>query len=71
MFLASSSRHIGFAFLPKYEEEPFLRTIEKYKIQIISIVPPIMVMLAKSPLVDKYDLSSIKGTLMSFRNPKL
>lgn len=61
MFLASSSRHVSFVFLPKYEEEPFLKAIEKYKIQILSVVPPIMVMLAKSPLVDKYDLSSIKG----------
>jgi 4-coumarate--CoA ligase len=47
-------------FLKKFEENLFLRTIEKYRITILSLVPPIMVLLAKSPLVDKYDLSSVK-----------
>ncbi|CAH1365656.1 unnamed protein product [Tenebrio molitor] len=47
-------------FLKKFEENLFLRTIEKYRITILSLVPPIMILLTKSPLVDKYDLSSVK-----------
>lgn len=34
-------------------------TLQKYKVNTITVVPPVMVMLAKSPLFDKYDLSSI------------
>lgn len=44
----------------RFEEELFLQSIEKYKIEYLMVVPPIMVFLAKHPLVDKYDLSSIK-----------
>ncbi|KAF3421263.1 hypothetical protein E2986_08087 [Frieseomelitta varia] len=36
--------------LPRFEEEMFLRTIEKYKIEHITIVPPLMVFLAKHPI---------------------
>lgn len=43
-----------------FKEEAFLETIEKYKIEVLSLVPPLMVFLAKHPIVDKYDLSSIK-----------
>lgn len=43
-----------------FQEESFLKTIEKYKIKILPMVPPLMVFLAKHPIVDKYDLSCIK-----------
>lgn len=33
---------------------------QKYKIEILSVPPPIIVFLAKSPIVDKYDLSCLK-----------
>ncbi|XP_031843333.1 luciferin 4-monooxygenase [Nomia melanderi] len=46
--------------LPRFEENMFLRTIEKYRIEYITLVPPLMVFLAKHPIVDKYDLSSVK-----------
>ncbi|KAL6261182.1 hypothetical protein P5V15_008706 [Pogonomyrmex californicus] len=43
-----------------FEDELFLRYVEKYKIQYLPVVPSLMIFLAKHPLVDKYDLSSIK-----------
>lgn len=46
--------------LSRFGEKIFLETIEKYRIQYLSIVPPLMVFLAKHPLVDKYDLSCVK-----------
>ncbi|XP_012240593.1 luciferin 4-monooxygenase [Bombus vosnesenskii] len=46
--------------LPRFEEKLFLHAIEKYKIEHITVVPPLMVFLAKHPIVDKYNLSSIK-----------
>lgn len=38
----------------------FLKAIEKYKVAVVPVVPPIMVFLAKHPIVSKFDLSSIK-----------
>lgn len=46
-------------FLPKFEEHMFLNAIQSYKPNIAFLVPPLLVFLAKSPLVDKYDLSSL------------
>lgn len=39
---------------PKFEFEVFLQKICHYKITTLHLVPPIIVLLAKSPLVDKY-----------------
>ncbi|KAG4067360.1 hypothetical protein HA402_000351 [Bradysia odoriphaga] len=47
-------------FLPKFEEVSFLRCIETYKTNTMFMVPPLMVFLAKSPVVSEYDTSSIK-----------
>lgn len=46
--------------IKKFEENLFLKTIEKYKITTLPLVPPLAVFLAKSPLVNRYDLSSVK-----------
>lgn len=59
MIMNACSRDNTFVFLPKYDNESFLKCIQDYKISSVSVVPPIMVFLAKSPLVDKYDLSSL------------
>jgi len=44
-----------------FEEELFLKYVEKYKIQYLPVVPSVVAFLAKHPLVDKYDLSCIKA----------
>ena len=46
--------------LSRFEEKLFLSCIEKYRIEHLTLVPPLMVFLAKHPIVDKYDLSCIK-----------
>lgn len=46
--------------LPKFEEASFLRCFEKYRCTVAFLVPPLLVFLAKHPIVDKYDLSSLK-----------
>lgn len=46
--------------LPKFEEEAFLRSIEQYKPTGSFMVPPLMVFMAKHPLVDKYDVTSLR-----------
>ncbi|XP_063831315.1 uncharacterized protein LOC135080576 isoform X2 [Ostrinia nubilalis] len=42
-----------------FNPHKYLNAIQKYKINILLAVPPIVVFLAKSPLVSKYDLSSV------------
>ncbi|XP_034251150.1 4-coumarate--CoA ligase 1-like [Thrips palmi] len=45
---------------PRFEEELFLRAVQDYKISTLFVVPPLMVFLGKHPIVDKYNLSSVK-----------
>jgi len=44
----------------KFEFEDFLKAVETYKVTNLTLVPPVVLALAKSPLTDKYDLSSVK-----------
>lgn len=46
--------------LDKFEETLFLSSIEKYRISLMGLVPPLVLFLAKHPLVDKYDISSVE-----------
>ena len=46
--------------LPRFELEPFLDAIGKNECTWVFIAPPIAVALAKHPLVDRYDTSSVK-----------
>ncbi|KAF2880010.1 hypothetical protein ILUMI_26169 [Ignelater luminosus] len=43
----------------KFDEKSYLKTIQDYKITVLYLVPPLAVVLAKSTLLDKYDLSSV------------
>ncbi|CAH2094573.1 unnamed protein product [Euphydryas editha] len=51
--------NIEIVFLIRFDEEQFLETIQKYKVNMTTIVPPLAVFLAKHPLVPKYDLTSL------------
>lgn len=57
--LASSACAAEVVILPKFEEHSFLNAIQTYKINIGFLVPPLLLFLAKSPLVDSYDVSSL------------
>jgi len=45
--------------MPRFDLPQFLELIQKHKITRINLVPPILLALAKHPLVDEYDLSSL------------
>ncbi|GAA0671370.1 4-coumarate--CoA ligase family protein [Kitasatospora atroaurantiaca] len=49
--------------LPRFDLEQFLRTIQEHRIEAILAAPPIVLALAKHPLVDQYDLSSVRYLL--------
>ncbi|KAK6920549.1 AMP-binding enzyme, C-terminal domain [Dillenia turbinata] len=44
----------------RFDFEEMLKAVEKYRITVIPVSPPLVVALAKSDLVDKYDLSSLR-----------
>jgi acyl-CoA synthetase (AMP-forming)/AMP-acid ligase II len=47
--------------LPRFDLEQFLRTIQDHKITRAFVAPPIVLALAKHPLVDQFDLSSLRS----------
>jgi acyl-CoA synthetase (AMP-forming)/AMP-acid ligase II len=46
--------------MPRFELREFLRVIQDYRIKRAYVVPPIVLALAKHPLVDEFDLSSLQ-----------
>ncbi|MFJ1703918.1 AMP-binding protein [Kitasatospora sp. NPDC088346] len=51
--------------LPRFDLEQFLRTIQDQRIEGVFVAPPIALALAKHPLVDSFDLSSLRFVLCS------
>ncbi len=54
--------------MPRFDLTEFLENIANYKCTYVFIAPPVAVALAKHPLVDQYDLSSVH-TIMSGAAP--
>ncbi len=46
--------------MSRFDMEEFLAAVQKYKITSAPLVPPIVLGLAKHPVVDNYDLSSLR-----------
>ncbi|KDO41638.1 hypothetical protein CISIN_1g042783mg [Citrus sinensis] len=46
--------------MQKFEINSLLQLIERYKVTVAPVVPPIVLAIAKSPETEKYDLSSIR-----------
>ncbi|KAI9250560.1 hypothetical protein BDA99DRAFT_487840 [Phascolomyces articulosus] len=46
--------------IPRFDLKTYLELVQKYRITLLSIVPPVAVQLSKDPLVLKYDLSSVR-----------
>ncbi|HEX5707959.1 MAG TPA: 4-coumarate--CoA ligase family protein [Pyrinomonadaceae bacterium] len=46
--------------LPRFDLEQVLGVIQNYKVTIAHLVPPVVLALAKHPVVERYDLSSLK-----------
>ncbi len=54
--------HLGstIVIMPRFDLEQFLELIQKYRVTLSHIVPPIVLKLARDPMIDNYDLSSLK-----------
>lgn len=46
--------------IPRFEMEPFLQIMQKYGVSYANLVPPLVLALAKHPLVSQYDLSKLR-----------
>lgn len=46
--------------IPRFDMEMFLGVMEKYEVSIAPLVPPIVLGLAKHPIVDKFNLSKLR-----------
>jgi acyl-CoA synthetase (AMP-forming)/AMP-acid ligase II len=49
--------------MPSFDLEEFLANIQNHKVTVAYIAPPVAVALAKHPLVDKYDVASLRAIL--------
>ncbi|MCA9946004.1 MAG: AMP-binding protein, partial [Anaerolineales bacterium] len=55
----SLSRGATIVTMPRFELVQFLELVQKHKVTRVNLVPPILVGLAKHPIVDQYDTSSL------------
>jgi acyl-CoA synthetase (AMP-forming)/AMP-acid ligase II len=46
--------------MPRFDFAEFLQTVQKYKLTVLPLVPPIVLGMVKSPAVDQFDLSSVR-----------
>lgn len=53
-------RGLPLVTIPRFDLELFLEIIQKHKITSLNLVPPLILALAKQPIVDNYDLSSVR-----------
>jgi 4-coumarate--CoA ligase len=49
--------------MPKFEIGSLLELIQRHRVSVAAVVPPLVLALAKNPMVDKFDLSSIRMVL--------
>ena len=47
--------------MPRFDLEQFLKLMQKHGVTMAYLVPPIVLALAKSPMVDNYDLSKLRN----------
>jgi 4-coumarate--CoA ligase len=55
------ARGANLVTMPRFELESFLRLCQDYRTPRIWAVPPVAIALAKHPLVDQFDLSSVRS----------
>ncbi|MDQ3460502.1 MAG: 4-coumarate--CoA ligase family protein [Deinococcota bacterium] len=49
--------------MPRFDLKRFLDIVQSYRVSYANLVPPIVLALAKQPLVESYDLSSLHGVI--------
>lgn len=62
------ARGAGLVTMPRFDLEAMLGHIQRHRVEKLYIAPPVAIALAKHPLVDRFDLSSLK-VIMSAAAP--
>jgi acyl-CoA synthetase (AMP-forming)/AMP-acid ligase II len=57
------SRGATVVVFQRFDLEQYLAAVQKHRVTFSHLVPPILVALAKHPMVDKYDVSSLQGIM--------
>jgi len=60
LILQSLHRGLHLVVMSKFDIETFCATIDREKITFAYVVPPVLLLIAKHPIVDKYNLSSLR-----------
>ncbi|KAK8946069.1 putative 4-coumarate--CoA ligase 2 [Platanthera guangdongensis] len=60
VLLCSMRAGAAVLLMPKFEMGTMLGLIERHRVTVAPVVPPLVLALAKNPLVENYDLSSIR-----------
>ncbi|KAJ6139891.1 hypothetical protein N7471_006377 [Penicillium samsonianum] len=60
LILTPAYRGLTTIVISKYDQKGFLDAVQSFRPTYAVLVPPIILQLAKSPLVDAYDISSLK-----------
>uniref|UniRef100_A0A6P7GLV9 Luciferin 4-monooxygenase n=1 Tax=Diabrotica virgifera virgifera TaxID=50390 RepID=A0A6P7GLV9_DIAVI len=58
--LACITQQTKMLVISRFDEDVFYKTIQDYQIENMALTPPLVVLLAKSSKLDKYDLSCLK-----------
>uniref|UniRef100_A0A1U9WSG4 4-coumarate:coenzyme A ligase 2 n=1 Tax=[Ixeris] dentata var. albiflora TaxID=190261 RepID=A0A1U9WSG4_9ASTR len=63
VLLCSMRAGASVVLMPKFEIRSLLELIQRYRVTVAAVVPPMVLSLAKNPMVGSYDLSSIRVVL--------
>ncbi|XP_042053269.1 4-coumarate--CoA ligase 2-like [Salvia splendens] len=63
VLLCSLRAGAGVLLMHKFEIGSLLELIQRHRVSVAAVVPPLVLALAKNPLVDNFDLSSIRMVL--------
>ncbi|KAI3915283.1 hypothetical protein MKX01_035542 [Papaver californicum] len=63
VLLCSLRAGAGVLLMEKFEITSLLEWIQRYRVSVAPVVPPLVLALAKNPLVENFDLSSIRAVL--------
>lgn len=60
VFLCSLRSGAAVVIMPKFEIGAMLGLIERYKVTVAAVVPPLVLALAKNPILESFDLNSVR-----------
>ncbi|MCL7047582.1 hypothetical protein MKW94_024452 [Papaver nudicaule] len=63
VLLCSLRAGAGVLLMQKFDITSLLELIQRYRVSVAPVVPPLVIALAKNPLVESFDLSSIRAVL--------